>query len=334
MKILLNSHTFAPNIGGIESMSLVLADEFIKAGHEVKVVTQTPAGESPPNLPYPVLRHPGRSELIHAVRWSDVVFHNNISLQTAWPLLLVRRPWVIVHQTWIRAVDGSINRAEKVKRWAIRFAHQIAISQAVADDVNGCKEIIGNCYNSSLFRELPGVLRDRDVVFVGRLVSDKGVDLAIRAVAEIPDTTLTIIGGGEEEEALRNLVTELNLQDRITFTGPLSGESLVEQINRHRVMVVPSRWKEPFGIVALEGIACGCTIVGSEGGGLKDAIGPCGLTFENDNLADLTEKLATMLSDQELYNRCRQVASAHLGRFTAPVIAAAYLKVFERVIRR
>ncbi|HJP83483.1 MAG TPA: glycosyltransferase family 4 protein, partial [Fimbriimonadaceae bacterium] len=250
-------------------MSLILAEHFMRAGHEVKVVTQT-LDDSKAPYPYPVLRQPDRKSLIEAVRWSEVVFHNNISLQTAWPLAFVRRPWVIVHQTWIRQVDGSIARQDKIKRFLLRFAHQIAISQAIADDVKGCRVLIGNCYNSSLFRKLPDVTRDRDLVFVGRLVSDKGVDLAIGAVAELRErgieTNLTIIGGGEEREALERQAAELGIQDRVRFTGPMQGEPLVAEINRHRIMVVPSRWKEPFGIVALEGIACGCAVVGSEGG--------------------------------------------------------------------
>ena len=171
-------------------------------------------------------------------------------------------------------------------------------------------------------------------MFVGRLVSDKGVDLAIRALADLPGVTLTIIGGGEEELALRDLAREINVADRTDFTGPLSGDRLVEQINRHRVMVVPSRWKEPFGIVALEGIACGCVVVGSEGGGLKDAIGPAGVTFKNDDLKDLTAQLRLVLENADIYRRCREASSSHLSKFTAPVVAAEYVKVFESVVHK
>ena len=61
----------------------------------------------------------------------------------------------------------------------------------------------------------------------------------------------------------------LGLERQVEFTGVLQGETLVRTLNAHRIMVVPSRTPEPFGVVALEGIACGCVVVGSEGGGLS-----------------------------------------------------------------
>lgn len=316
-------------------MSAILAEEFVKSGHEVRVVTQTPK-ESPDEYSYGVIRKPNWRELIKAVRWSDIVLHNNISLQTAWPLSFIRRPWVVVHQTWIRKVDGSIGRQEKLKRWSLRFAHQVAISEAIARDIEGCSTIIGNCYNSDLFRILPEVERTRDLVFVGRLVSDKGADLAIRAVGELKDrgteANLTIVGKGEDESKLKALASEV-APGQVHFTGALSGEALVAEINKHKVMVVPSIWKEPFGIVALEGIACGCVVVGSDGGGLKDAIGPCGLTFPNGDLNQLVESLAAVLTDTSTYATFSLDAPDHLAKHTSLVIARKYLDILEGATR-
>ena len=67
MKILLSSHFFHPSVGGIEQVSYTLAHEFVKAGHELKVVTSTPAGNEEVEFPFEVTRRPNPMET--AARW-------------------------------------------------------------------------------------------------------------------------------------------------------------------------------------------------------------------------------------------------------------------------
>jgi glycogen synthase len=86
MKILLCSVPFRPSTGGIETVSAVLAEQFHRRGHAVTLVTQTPAGE-PDSEPYPIVRRPSTAQMWRLVKQADVVFHNNISLRMAWPLL-------------------------------------------------------------------------------------------------------------------------------------------------------------------------------------------------------------------------------------------------------
>ena len=100
----------------------------------------------------------------------------------------------------------------------------------------------------------------------------------------------------------------------------------------HQIMVVPSRWLEPFGIVALEGIACGCVVVGSAGGGLKDAIGPCGVTFPNGDIQTLTQKIADLLLNPYKLATYKAKAELHLLPHKRLAVAEAYLKVFEQAI--
>src|SRR5689334_13350053 len=68
---------------------------------------------------------------------------------------------------------------------------------------------------------------------------------------------------------------------QVELTGIKSGSDLARYLARHRVMAVPSRCEEGFGIVALEGIACGCVVVGTNLGGLPEAIGPVGIVVPN-----------------------------------------------------
>ncbi|MEO6871890.1 MAG: glycosyltransferase, partial [Chthoniobacterales bacterium] len=97
MKILISSHAFAPSIGGIETVSALLAREFVRAGHEVALVTQT-GEETNEEFAYRVVRQPSLGELRQLLNWCDIFWQNNLSLRTLWPALLVRKSVVITHQ--------------------------------------------------------------------------------------------------------------------------------------------------------------------------------------------------------------------------------------------
>ena len=322
----MSSYNFFPSVGGLETVSRVLASEFVRAGHTVKLVTQTPSSNAD-QFPYEVIRQPSPARLLNLVRWCDVYFQNNVSLILAWPLALIRRPWVVAHHIWL-----SHNWKGRLKRWLLRSAAGISISHAIARDFP-LSMVIPNPYDDQVFREIPGIPRDHDLVFVGRLISAKGVSLVLEALANLRSRglslTLTIIGGGPEEASLRQLADRLNLTAQVRFAGVRRGDELARLLNAHRVMIIPSIWMEPFGVVALEGFVCGCIVVGSEGGGLKDAIGLCGVTFPNGDVEALTQCLTEVFLHQERWAGYRGHAPAHLARHTAQAVSATYLRVLE-----
>ena len=132
---------------------------------------------------------------------------------------------------------------------------------------------------------------------------------------------LTVVGIGPEEDAIRNLARARGVLEQVAFAGLKTGRELAELLNKHEIMVVPSRWAEPFGIVALEGIACGCVVVGSKDGGLKEAIGPCGVTFANGSVEELVAALRRVLREPELRESLRVDRETHLARFEATSVA-------------
>jgi glycogen(starch) synthase len=326
VKILLGSHHFFPSTGGIETVSDLLAREFVELGHEVRLITQT-AGDGA--FPFRVIRRPGPMELLRHVRWCDVFLQNNISLRTVWPLLFVRRPLCIAHQTWIANANGTVGWPHRVKRFVLRFAKSLAISSAIAEQLPSSSVRVGNPYNDEVFRNLQ-TARTKELIFVGRLVSDKGADLLLEALALLRTRPrLTIAGDGPERPRLEKQSIDLNLQSQIDFVGNQTSEQLAKILNEHQILVVPSRWREPFGIVALEGIACGCVVVGSAEGGLAEAIGPGGITFPNGDARALADALARLLGDPAECDRLRQNANVHLARFTPRHVAKIYLETME-----
>ncbi|HEV7405025.1 MAG TPA: glycosyltransferase family 4 protein [Chthoniobacteraceae bacterium] len=331
MRILVGSYHFSPDVGGLETASALLATQFAAQGHEVRLVTQTER-EDRAAWPFSVIRRPRPRALLQHVRWCQVFFQNNISLHGLWPALLCRKPWIVVHQTWLRDIHGGEGWREGLKRFLIRWAVNVSISEAIAADLHVPSVRIGNPYRSEVFRRRPEEVRDRDLVFLGRLVSDKGLDLLVEALGILRGENLrprlTVIGAGPEEAAVRGQAQSAGVSGQIDFAGPKSGDKLSRLLNAHRIMVVPSRWAEPFGIVALEGIACGCVVVGSERGGLQEAIGPCGLTFPNGDAAALAAALKRLLTEPQLGPSLLAGRAAHLARFEAATVAREYLQVF------
>ena len=338
MRILLASHRYHPDIGGIETVSRLLAREFVRAGHEVVVVTGTGSGRQRDDG-LAIERKPSVARLANRVGWCQVCFHNNVSLRSAWPLCYLRRPWVVTTQTWLGGAGGGTGWGKHIKLMALRRARNVYISQAVATHVGINGTIIPNPYDSEVFRLCSGAPRDRHLVFVGRLISAKGVDVLLRALALLAAArvrpTLSIVGGGPEERRLRALVSEEHLTEQVEFVGPKQGEELARLLNRHQVVVVPSRWNEPFGVVALEGIACGCAVVGSAGGGLPDAIGPCGMIFPNGSAEALAQTLGNLLSrDRDKLVELVKPAQSHLSRHSPATVAGRYLELFARSAER
>ena len=114
MKILLFSHKFFPDIGGIESNSEILANCFFSAGHEVCVVTWSD-DSSATFFPFKIIRNPNRKQLFQVHKWADVVFENNPCLRMAWPNIFFNRPSVIALNTWLTRIDGKIGFQDRIK---------------------------------------------------------------------------------------------------------------------------------------------------------------------------------------------------------------------------
>lgn len=334
MRILLYSPVFYPSVGGLETGVANRAEELRRAGHEVTVVCTTDH-DGPEPFAFRVVRKPSPLALLREVRRCDLFFQANVSLKGLWPLLLVRRPWVVSHHSWYRQPDGSLSWRDRLKRWVLRYAAaSIAVSEAIAEDLGTPSVVIENLYRDDVFRVLSDTSRDLDFVFVGRLVSDKGCDLLLEALARLKERGLspglTLVGTGPEEASLRRLANALGLADQVELVGVQTGEMLCRTLNRHRFMIVPSRYNEPFGTVALEGIACGCTVIGSEGGGLSDAIGPGGWTFSNGDVEALTSLLESALEGR-LTPPDPSAVAEHLDRHTRQRVGSAYLGVLSSV---
>lgn len=340
MKILFFSHNFYPDIGGIEVNSEIFATEFVALGADIKLVTWTQEIGNK-IFDYEVVRNPDIKKLFALFRWSDIIFENNPVMRLSWMNLFFKRPRVVGLQTWIRRMDGKKSFIDRTKKlWVNNANGVVAISEAVKKHT--CKKavIIGNPYRSVLFRlETDTALRNKDFVFLGRLVSDKGADMCIELIHQLTQKFkrqfhLTIIGDGPEMSRLKTMTSELGLKNHVEFKGYLRGKQLATVLNQYRFLLVPSRWEEPFGNVALEGMACGCIPIVSDGGGLPDAAGDAGVVFKRNSQSDFLDKTLDLLSDDKKQKQLALAAKSHLKNYTEKVVGQRYFEILMKALNQ
>lgn len=300
MRVLFFSVPFYPRIGGLEGMARILARGLSQAGLDVTIITLTKLGSEPElDEGYRIIRCPSWRQFAREVKRCDRFVHHNVSLKGIWPLLFWRRPWFVIHHL---AYDpGSIffKLTRFLKRMIAKRAYGIYVSRFVQSTISGEGVVIHSCYDSTIFRPVPGIPRDRDVLFVGRLEPVKGCDLLLRSVAKIRGEgrrlNLTFAGGGPERRHLEQAARLLEMADACQFTGPISGEALAHLYHQHKIVAIPSLCFEAFGLVALEGLACGCKVICSDSDGLSEAVGEFGTFFEKGNINDLAAKIIGFL---------------------------------------
>jgi glycosyltransferase involved in cell wall biosynthesis len=130
------------------------------------------------------------------------------------------------------------------------------------------------------------------------------------------------------KEMAISFIEENNLHNSISLKGKLVGKDLGSEFNRHKILVVPSKWPEPFGIVALEGLACGCKVICSSEGGLPEAVGEFGVLFKNGSVDELAIAMENILNNPPVYDEKR--LNIFLEDHNPEKVAVEYLKVFEK----
>ncbi len=174
--------------------------------------------------------------------------------------------------------------------------------------------------------------------FVGRLVPEKGADLVIRALAQLPGRVqLEIVGDGIERTRLELLATELGVRDRVLFRGGMPPALMPEALNRFDVLVVPSRtrrnWKEQFGRVIIEAMSCGVPVVGSSSGEIPYVIGDPSLIFPEDDVDALVRLLRSLLADPDRRRRLGEAGRRRvLAHYTQRRIAEQYYAVYQAML--
>ena len=217
-------------------------------------------------------------------------------------------------------------------------------SRAIERELNDYKlplprtEVIPNGVDLETFRPAADWPADDGyVLFVGRLVAQKGVTLLLEALSVVlqrcPETRLLVVGDGELDLFLKRITRYLGIPHRVTFLDWTTGPDLVALYQRARLVVVPSYY-EPFGIVALEAMACGRPVIASRTGGLAEIVNDglnCFLV-EVGNHLQLAQRMVQLLKDDERRQFMGQAARERAAEFSWDTVAAQTLALYESVI--
>lgn len=221
MKVLLYSHAFHPSVGGVETVSMALAQGFMATGGiECRIVTQSEAGTAPPaDYGFEVFRRPDRARQRELVRWADVVLFNGASLALQPWVLLARKPFVWVHVGyqaacvdglgWVDNASAPITPLASVRfharrsgwgtalgegfklglrRIVARFAvdRHVAITRWMQQALPLPRQVqIYNPFPIAQFAGADTPNPEFDFFYMGRMVQEKGVDVLVGAFAEV-----------------------------------------------------------------------------------------------------------------------------------------------------
>ncbi len=179
--------------------------------------------------------------------------------------------------------------------------------------------------------ELPprATARAPEILCAGRIVPDKAPDIFIAACAlALPQLTgwsATLIGGDRFGPASPETPYVAQIRAAagaagVTFTGPLPHAEVLAAMARAAIVVVPSRWPEPFGLTALEALASGAAVISTGQGGLPEITGDAALTVPPDDPAALAGALIRLATDAPLRDGLAAAGLARAAAFDTPVI--------------
>lgn len=229
-----------------------------------------------------------------------------------------RIPMVLTVHYWFTAPqwrEGSAGDASELafidfrvwlQSWAVHAADRVtAVSEYTAETVRSAVDpvpdikVITNCAPTAGVTRFSGNEK-RTVFLPARLTRGKGVDIAIRAIAEIDSSAdLVIAGDGPRRVELETLAALLGVEDRVRFLGDQPLEVLSTWMAVSMCTVIPSRW-DWFPITVLEAQSSGAVVLASDAGGIPEQIRleHDGLLFASEDVSDLGAQLRWLLSDE------------------------------------
>ena len=174
--------------------------------------------------------------------------------------------------------------------------------------------------------------------YVGRLVRQKGVGILLQAVAQLKGPwNLKILGSGSDRSRLERMAQWLGIGSRVQFDEWLPSTHMPNYLSSLDVLVLPSisqpNWKEQFGRVLIEAMACDVVTVGARSGAIPEVIGQAGLIFEERDIEDLREQLQRLLDDVPLRDSLRQAGKQRvLDHYTHAAIAQHTVEVYKEIL--
>lgn len=358
-------------MGGIETVSLSLANHYQALGHSCTVLTRTPHDDVS-EFPFKIVRNPSFGQKLKLLRTHDIVHCNGASIELVFLAKLLAKPIVWTHAGYqLISIDGlgwHKGEASPFGLWAsFRFhmrkqglsialkefaklmlrqlaslliSKHVAITQWVARRQPFAGQVvIYNPFPIDRFALIDAnTPLQYDFFFLGRLVSEKGVSTLLKAFAlfltSVPhyDKRLLLIGDGDWRSTLEEEAKALGIWHSVEFVGKQTGEQLLNWVAKGKIAIIPSAWEEPMGGVAIEMLAAGKPVIVSQNGGLAECVGNAGLHFPNGDHQMLAEQMKRLHEDPYLVQSLQQNAKQQITQFDQQKLTQEYLALFQKLI--
>lgn len=299
-------------------------------------------------------REEGKPTVFHAHDWLSLDSARELKYEYQLPVIAT------VHATEAGRNNGIHNDLQRYiheqEYWLTYEAWRVIVcSEYMRDEVNkhfntpaDKVDVIYNGVNPEKFefdwtenerqvwRDQIALPNEKIVMYVGRFVREKGIHVLLNAASAVcaqePNAKFVIVGGGHREN-FEKFVRWFGLEEKVLFTGFMANRSLYQMFRCADVAVFPSLY-EPFGIVALEGMAAGASVVTSDAGGLKEVVqhGVTGTTTYAGSAESLAWGILHVLRHPDSAQQMKKAARKRLTTdFDWGHIAEQTIKVYERV---
>jgi glycosyltransferase involved in cell wall biosynthesis len=252
--------------------------------------------------------------------------------------------WGAYWSEYLGATCGSFGKV--VERLTMRLPDAVvAISQKTKSDLIRCKvkpqliDVIPVGIDLERISNIAPAMSATDVLFAGRLIREKRVDLLLKALAiaktNAPTISCVIIGDGPERRSLEGLTAKLGLNDNVDFMGFVDQDGLTAQMKSSKVLVLPSV-REGFGLVIVEANACMLPVISisHEMSAVRELIedGVNGFLISNFSPDQIAEAVLKIVQDDELRNKLAENGFKMSKRYAWSDISKNIIDTYEKLI--
>jgi len=238
-------------------------------------------------------------------------------------------PFNLIEQYVLKRVDGAIagnHEAVKILKGK-GFAKPIAVIPQIGIEPK-----------SSMQKETAWFGKNKFTIgFIGRLEKEKGIATLLSAVTDLRiDYELWIIGNGSYIKELNKIAAQSEDYKKLKIIQGVAHHEIPRFLDKLDVLILPSRttpkWKEQFGRILIEAMACGIPVIGSSSGAIPEVIGDAGLVFDEDSPEELANHLVKIFEDVELRKTLTERGRERvLKNYAASVIAEKTLKFYKNL---
>ncbi len=258
-----------------------------------------------------------------AVPWPGVrhrCYHGSLSHSAAVASMLLAHRAL---RTWERKVDLFI-------------APSAFLAEKLAQGGIPAEKIVVKPNFAALDNSVRAGRNDHYAIYIGRLSPEKGVRNLIEAWQNIRDLRLVIVGTGPEEDYIRATIMERG-SGNVEMTGPQTRDSVAALLKGAAFLVFPSRWHEPFGLVAVEAFASGVPVIAARAGAIGEIVqdGHTGLLFAPGSADELARKVRWAIDNPDAIRRMGENARrVYEERYTPEKNYPMLMEIYHRAMAR